>query len=471
LAAAPDPVHVQTTNAMVLGENGRVFVADNNIDHKIVAIDGASGAVAWSAANTGYNHMYSTDDGGVVLDGNFFFGSEDARIDGTGQASIDPWTTTGDYRELQYAAGKTWYGFRSWDFALASIDPMEVSGSLDDWRTTLGFFSTRAAKPILEIKYDDNKCAGFDDPQDATGQKEYWLMVPSGGANTVNVRIAGDLSNLEFTTSDAATVQVSPAVPTNHRIQLTVSTTAPSSSDSEKVFLVYHAFAAPPLPVSMSIPIGSISLAVKTPVNRTVYPFAVSQQAANGQVTDSPNRLPNTAALQAELESVYGKQANFHFTVFSTTVLSGNYDLNGDHKLAVPTEGATSTTSEMVALFTVIGNDACPAPPAQPKPTCDPHGFYATYVHSFDRTYPGVTPNGFPAFMQDSHQDSTELLTTHELGHSLKLDDICPGDTSLATVQACLSHQSRDQERIMWHIDGTPNRCRLTKKEWDIVNP
>ena len=43
------------------------------VDLKLIAFDAASGTVAWSRNNTGYNHMYSTDDGGVVLDGSFFF--------------------------------------------------------------------------------------------------------------------------------------------------------------------------------------------------------------------------------------------------------------------------------------------------------------------------------------------------------------------------------------------------------------
>lgn len=95
--------------------------------------------------------MYSTDEGGVVLDGNFFFGSRVARIDRIGQTTFEDWSLNGDYREVEYGGDETWYGFQSSDFALAAIDSVPISGALASWSNTRGSFQKRASVPALRL--------------------------------------------------------------------------------------------------------------------------------------------------------------------------------------------------------------------------------------------------------------------------------------------------------------------------------
>jgi hypothetical protein len=78
---------------------------------------------------------------------------------------------------------------------------------------------------------------------------------------------------------------------------------------------------------------------------------------------------------------------------------------------------------------------------------------------------------GVLAVMQDTHSDSTDLLTAHELGHLLGLHDVCSGG---ASDQATCSQPPAGIDPtmlIMWHIDGSNSgRCRLLHVDWDALN-
>jgi hypothetical protein len=318
-------------------------------------------------------------------------------------------------------------------------------------------------------------CSGFDDVSQTTVDpnnpkhriKQSWIAVglsstQGPGQNNVILNSNVDFEALDFIPSDPSIMITRGAV---KKDQMTLTISASIAGNTTHVDVVNHEN-------HNMTPYATLFVDVQPYVSRNVYPFVTSQQnppqQPNGPlppISLVPQNAENASgALQTLLESIFGVQANVHFVVSGQKSVAANYDLNHDGKLNVPLEGArTIGTPEMVAVQQGIASSGCTCAP-------DTHGIFPAYVKAFDKPYTGITPVGFSPYIEDSHSDTTELLTSHEIGHTLGLGDICPGDVNDPTVQACLNSSGKEKDRIMWHLDGDAGKCRVNKTEWDQIH-
>jgi hypothetical protein len=304
-------------------------------------------------------------------------------------------------------------------------------------------------------------CSGFDD----SGTAPYWLMVPvnqAGGTQTASfmVNFGKPGLDVELYSDPAGAVAFSGGNPT-----LEVNATGTVVSVTGMQANPTAAIKVRDFKTKTDLK-GSLNLDIKGSGTRNLVLFAVSQQGPNDK---KPKLVPKNAPNGlSNLDAIYGRQANYHITASGSTSLAVNYDLNGDGKLAAGGEDS-AVTSEMDAITGAIVVYYC-------NPTCsanfDSQALYGVYVKALSSpTTVGAAPvTGADYFIGDTHADPTPVISAHELGHLLGLQDVCtgqPGDSP-----NCSPMVGSDTNRIMWHIDGSnPQRCRLVHADWDTVNP
>lgn len=152
-----------------------------------------------------------------------------------------------------------------------------------------------------------------------------------------------------------------------------------------------------------------------------------------------PTNVPTAAALQAYLNNTaWGKQANVHFTVTRSDI-TVNYD--GDRNDQLKLADANGSSSEISTLLQATSGAGG-----------DYKIFYVNWLHSSTSSamaYPAINV----AFVGDTHENSTENITAHEVGHLI----------------GRFQH-SNDTADLMYE-DGMPaNPARIRKGDWDDVN-
>jgi len=150
-----------------------------------------------------------------------------------------------------------------------------------------------------------------------------------------------------------------------------------------------------------------------------------------------PVNVPTAAALETYLNDVvWGKQANVFFKVKrkDETV---NYDLDRNGLWADPFL-VSATDAERKAI-----SDAAKTAGA------DINIYYVKAVE-----VPNAITIGTEVFIQDSHANSAENITVHEVGHALGIN-----------------YESNDPIDVMHSFSSSTNPCNVKKKDWDKVNP
>jgi len=291
------------------------------------------------------------------------------------------------------------------------------------------------------------------------------LANPAQG--TKDVRLVSNIGfdGIDLISSDATKATVARgAIDHNH---MTVALTGLQPDETTVISAVDHQ--------NHSTVYATLHLFIKPRIARTVYPFAVSNIDNRGSTTLVPTRVADSATLQARLEQIYGVQSNVHFTVNPSSRLSVHYDLNGDG--AVQTGGEESPPSDEVAAIVTGIFDFYHCITIDPNNPCsiDNTGFFPAYVHRMSQDVAiGFRPTSneggtYLEVIGDLHNDGTDVTTSHEIGHSLGMRDLCPGDPNSRDVQTCIRNSTHEVDRIMWHFDGNPGRCRLIKSEWQII--
>ena len=132
--------------------------------------------------------------------------------------------------------------------------------------------------------------------------------------------------------------------------------------------------------------------------NVTVALYAIT---ATGEPTTAPTNLPTSASLQSYLNSVYGQQANVYFTVWPLITNSVAYDSNMNGKLDMDLGEFVTITNNVNTNATII----------------------IYYIHT---VAVGGNPGGAATlrftpytFVSDTHSNSVENITAHEIGHHL----------------------------------------------------
>lgn len=149
-----------------------------------------------------------------------------------------------------------------------------------------------------------------------------------------------------------------------------------------------------------------------------------------------PTRVPTAAALQTDLNRVWGLQANVFFTVTRTDFVV-NYDLDRSGVLADPAL-VSATVAEINAI-----TSAAQAPGT----------FNVYFVNSME------VPKAFTLIARgetwagDAHPESSENLIAHEVGHLLGI-----------------GVESADPVDVM-SAGSAANPCEVRRRDWQTVNP
>jgi len=494
LAEQPHIAHVSGSGAvdltppldavkMVLGDQDLLFVASLDT---IAAIDQQGGGTQWTWTAPQSNSLTlqlvaATDGGGLVAKYNLGSGDILVRFDPSGVPSLDDWDINPDgsaigFNNFGYWDAGNWYGQSSraiqelagQSFALASTTYPFPQGTPQ---------RHSSEDPNVRFKQTTPCTGGFDDnvPVPNNELRESWLLVGLDGTKDAPIQAekrvllsAGiDFGQIDLLSSDIRKATVARGAVNGHNMTVTVTgllasedavITAVDHQDHNNVFARLH-------------------LAIRPRLTQNVYPFAVSNIDNQRRTNLAPTHIVDSGQLQTRLENTFGMQADVHLTVKNTppTAISVHYDLNGDGVLQSAGAG-TSFTAEGDAVVAGILNfyHCVPADPNNPC-SIDANGIFPSYVRALSQDV-AVTPVGSGAsfqIIQGTHVDSTEMVTTHETGHSLNLHDICHDAGDADATQTCLDNARRAHQtnRLMWHIDGAGDRCLLIKAEWDIINP
>jgi hypothetical protein len=167
-----------------------------------------------------------------------------------------------------------------------------------------------------------------------------------------------------------------------------------------------------------------------------------------------PNRVPTPAALKAELDRVWLKQANVNFTV-DQAPFTVNYDLDYDRaatRIVVANLGPDEIEIASNIPAAVLGQ------------------FHVFYVNQFVvlgnpnvlAATTAINNNGVIAitFIGDTHLNSPENITAHELGHGLGL---------LGT--AANPYHNANMDAVMFSGALVANPCEVNIGEAMTVNP
>ena len=161
-------------------------------------------------------------------------------------------------------------------------------------------------------------------------------------------------------------------------------------------------------------------------------PDGICQSEANS-TNISPVNVPSAAALQAYLNSVWGKQSNVYFVVTRTDA-TVNYDVNRNGKCA------DSPLTEIERIDTAA------------KDTTSDFNIY--YVNAMEVPNASTIYSRGYTWIGDSHQNSNVNITAHEIGHLLGR-----------------SGESNNIEDVMLSYSSSTNPYRVIKVDWDAVNP
>lgn len=188
------------------------------------------------------------------------------------------------------------------------------------------------------------------------------------------------------------------------------------------------------------------------------YRILIHPVQADGDILP-PQDVPTAASLQTELNRIWGKQANVFFEVIRGPNQVVPYDLSPDG--VAPADKALADPRINDAEFVILAN-ALPTPP----------GFHfsiyfvrriqeasvgGTVLRAFTSQRRNGPALGFKAVVGDVHAGTSQVLTAHEVGHLLGIED----------------YESSNSDDVMYGLIGgaSNNPCEVRKHDWNIVNP
>ncbi len=461
---------------MLLGDNGVAYGTNGD---KLAAFDSTSGAQLWQV-----NKL-------TVLDSVTLYA---ATADQNNHVSVMGMDSATSQQQMQLFDGSTitasplgllnpdydpstqsWFGYSPALGAQAVVQTAQFAPQEDEWAFFQAPAGRRAAHVDVSFRQTAN-CSGFDGH--VTDHNEEWLMVPLGGtqaaptqgSNDVIAHANVDFGQVDFISSDTTKATVALGAINHHDITLTV--TGLLKDEGTTIKAVDHQ--------DHNTVYATLHLAIRPRIEKNLYLFSVSQQdTPQSARTLTPTRLPNATALQNLLESIYGRQANVHVTVHGDPQnnnvpisIGTNYDLNRDGRLQNDGENSPLSAEGSTLFNGIVDYYGCGA--AGGNCTMDQNGYFASYVHALSQDLAIAERPGRLSITGDTHVDSTELTTAHELVHNFDIRDLCDPQM-VNNVQQCIHDGSQPgpgnlTDRIAWHFDNNPGRCRLTKDEWDVIN-
>lgn len=158
-----------------------------------------------------------------------------------------------------------------------------------------------------------------------------------------------------------------------------------------------------------------------------------------------PTNVPAAAVLQADLNRIWGLQANVFFTVTRVDSIV-NYDLDRNGVLADPAE-VSATIAEIDAIA------------ARARSAGDFNIYFVNQVE-VPQAFTLQAGGGIPAnlrnstWIQDAHANSSSNVSAHEVGHLL------------GSIR-----ESTDLRDVMLEFGSATNPCEVRRVDWNTVNP
>ena len=308
---------------------------------------------------------------------------------------------------------------------------------------------------------------------------EIWIMAPNGGAfNTVRFQSpVSDSSKLTLAPKEGATsISFSPPILDHKDMQIHVSGKSLATDTTEDI--------EPDLKLGGTLKSLSVPLKIKAMKKRVVH-VALHKVLglSDTSVQTSPSYLPTAAQLEPYLDKIYGRQVNTTFKVHEFTE-SGDFDLNNDHKLWVPSPNPEFTAATLNPKAGT-GN-----PPINIDVWVIGGGVALAYLdeNSLERQAYGVRHDSIILVDGDltvmpgrrrnipAGEEVEKVMHTiaHEIGHVMT-NDGHPGDQRYKSALVWDGNGGRDpylKKRLMCSgFEGNPKdrgTC-LIKKEWDWI--
>jgi hypothetical protein len=427
----------------------------------IVAFDSGTGSITWSVALSGSNGAVNLDS--VLSDGSLVFDQAGSVLLASSTGQVSPLFSGATTLPLALPTSTVNQGNGLWGVTLGDGTFTSIQGpALDpaDSYSEAGGEETRQAKEPQGVKFNSDPnpanavssaCSGLDDTRHKYPR---WLLVPLSGNNTAQVNLNHGWHNATIQSLDSTIATVSPASATNNTIITVTGVKAgvvniqATNSDNPS---------APPV---------QLTATVKPSISHTADIVKMIDNVNNLQ----PANMPDPTALMNNLNQIWGKQANIHFTAVNRPAdVTVHWDLlpapNGNGLLDDFTNGHGGIGDLTEANAILLANSPL---------STDPLHFYAFYVNQFGPEK-GVTCGqnqtcalnglsytvnsmGNDSYISGSPVGNINSVTAHEFGHLMGAVDVTTGSFS---------------GDLMWKTTTSAGAapCRVRQRDWQLVNP
>jgi hypothetical protein len=161
----------------------------------------------------------------------------------------------------------------------------------------------------------------------------------------------------------------------------------------------------------------------------------ICETTANNLNIASAN-VPSASSLQAELDDIWGRQANVFCTV-TRSDYTVNYDTNRNAKCDA-VSGTLAGERQLIVDAAGSGADI---------------DVYFVQSYQLGGGSAAASTLGQECFVGDAHDNSPENISAHEIGHALDID-----------------WESTDEIDVMLYYGSASDPCNVKKRDWDKVN-